>query len=82
MTELIPINYECEFAGNIYQMRKDNPANPNFYLLIQRSEKAPPTAENPQPSSQSENYITTSYTILTLKNLNESIHYGDFELPL
>ena len=82
MTELIPINYECEFAGNIYQMRKENPAHPNFYLLIQRSEKTLPTTGNPQPSSQPENYLTTSYTILKLNNPNESINYGDFEIPL
>lgn len=79
---LIPINNECQFQGNLYQLRKAKSSKPNYYLLIQRSERTMPTAGSRGSSTSKSNFQITSYAIMPLNNPDQSLNYGDFEIPL
>lgn len=79
-SKLIPINTQCDFIGNIYQLRKIKASRPNYYLLIQYSERT--SVPGSRGSGGQAKFDSTAYAIMQLNNPDESVNYGDFEIPL
>lgn len=79
---LIPVNSGTQFAGNIYLMRRDNPKKSNFYLIIQKLEKSTNSAIITTSKGMGGSYQVGAFAWMKLHNEDESLNYGDFELPL
>lgn len=83
---LIPINYECEFLGNIYLERKQRQDKPNYFIYIQRLDKTSLTAQKKvaTPLSgappQVQEFSNTSFAIVKMNNEDESINFGEHTL--
>eukprot|EP00826_Nyctotherus_ovalis_P004197 TRINITY_DN10886_c0_g1_i1.p1 TRINITY_DN10886_c0_g1~~TRINITY_DN10886_c0_g1_i1.p1 ORF type:complete len:311 (+),score=62.61 TRINITY_DN10886_c0_g1_i1:429-1361(+) len=79
-SKLIPINTQCDFIGNVYQLRKAKISKPNYYLLIQYSERT--SVPGSRGSGGQAKFDLTAYAIMQLNNPDESVNYGEFEIPL